>query len=95
MNRPEIADAPGLVWKSRKGGRWDARWQARTDLVRRGYGIKSASLWVGVDPNDEQKKFIAARCTELQKWMLDWGGERPPTTPATFEDGLLQTITAC
>jgi hypothetical protein len=36
---PKITDAPGLVMKPRAKG-WHARWQARTDLVKRGYQFK-------------------------------------------------------
>ena len=33
---PRIEGAPGLVWRERKK-MWVAYWQARSDLVKRGY----------------------------------------------------------
>ncbi len=33
---PKMAhEAPGLVWRERKNGRWVATWQARTDLIEK------------------------------------------------------------
>lgn len=45
---PKIDNAPGLAWKRRNVG-WEARWQARTDLVERGFPIKShgVRMWAG------------------------------------------------
>ena len=43
---PKIDNAHGLTWKSRKAG-WEARWQARTDLIERGYRPKSLRIWTG------------------------------------------------
>lgn len=92
MSRPEIADAPGLVWKPRKAG-WEARWQADAAVVRSGYSVKGVALWKGHDPNDEDRKFIARRCGELQQWMLDWKAART-VKPATY-DGMLHSLIAC
>lgn len=69
---PKVGPAPGLVWKLRKNGKWTARWQARTDLIRRGYPIRAHRLWAGVSlTGDEQAEIIRA-CNRLQSEMLEW-----------------------
>ena len=80
---PKIENAPGLTWKARKGG-WEARWQARTDLVERGYAIKSHGIWQGTEPDETEKAYIQDRCQSLQAEMLVWGrGGIPEVT--TFD----------
>ena len=69
---PKVDNAPGLTWKARKGG-WEARWQARTDLVERGYAIKSHGIWQGSEPDETEKAYIQDRCNSLQSEMLVWG----------------------
>jgi hypothetical protein len=69
---PKIEGAPGLAWKPRLAG-WEARWQARTDLVRRGYVPKSIALWKGRRPTEEEVLWIISRCQMLQDSMLAWG----------------------
>jgi len=45
MTKPvKVRSAPGLVWKKRRNGH-EARWQARTDMVAKGFQIKSMKLW--------------------------------------------------
>lgn len=72
---PRIEDAPGLVWRERKKT-WVAYWQARSDLVKRGYAPGAKKLWEGVEPDDIDKAEIASECNELQSAMLIWGRER-------------------
>jgi hypothetical protein len=70
---PRIENAPGLAWKPRKAG-WEARWQARTDLVERGYRPKSYRIWQGQDHPDEiETAYIQNQCSSLQSEMLVWG----------------------
>lgn len=69
---PRVENAPGLIWKPRKGG-WEARWQARTDLIQRGFLPKTARIWAGAEPSDAERDFIAMRCQQLQAKMLVWG----------------------
>lgn len=69
---PKIDNAPGLVWKPRMAG-WEARWQGRTDLIRRGYTPKSARLWKGAEPTEQDRLYIVSRCRALQDAMLLWG----------------------
>lgn len=67
-----IPDAPGLVWKKRKKG-IEARWQARTDIIDRGYPIKSHRLWIGdPPPSPQEREVIATHCRRLQAEMLEW-----------------------
>jgi hypothetical protein len=77
---PKMAhEAPGLVWRVRKDG-WAATWQARSDIVKRGYLPKTVALWTGADPDDKDALQIATRCQHLQSEMLMWsrGVERTP-----------------
>lgn len=70
---PVIEDAPGLVWKQRVGDQIEARWQARTDLVKRGYTPTSVRVWKGKKPGDLDRAFIQSRCRMMQDDMLLWG----------------------
>lgn len=70
-DRPHIDDAPGLVWRARKGG-WAATWQARTDIVKRGYEPPTVHLWTGDAPDDMDRQHIAMQCQRLQSEMLLW-----------------------
>lgn len=90
--QPKIENAPGLVWKPRKGG-WEARWQARTDLVRNGYKPNSARLWCGADLTDATISFIQDRCRVLQTEMLVWGRGGVPIV-GTFNGSLKSLIEA-
>lgn len=72
MNHPQIDNAPGLTWRKRAKG-WEARWQCRTDLSRRGYDIKSARIWAGEWPDDLDVALIQSECARLQTDMLIWG----------------------
>lgn len=72
IESPKIENAPGLVWRKRRKG-WEARWQCRTDLSKRGYSIKSARLWSGVWPDELDIQLIQQECVKLQGDMLIWG----------------------
>lgn len=72
-----VRSAPGLKWKKRNGGRFEARWQCRDDLVKRAdfnkFGVKSMKLWSGSsDPGLEDWDFISDTCKQLQQEMLVW-----------------------
>lgn len=69
---PKIENAPGLTWRNRKSG-WEARWQCRTDLSKRGYPTKSARLWFGTDPTETDIAYIQSECNRYQADMLIWG----------------------
>lgn len=91
---PKIENAPGLAWKPRKDG-WEARWQARTDLVKRGYPIKSQKVWAGTEAEltPGAIALIQDRCESLQGEMLLWG-RGGLVAPAGF-DGTLRSLAAC
>lgn len=72
IDQPKIVDAPGLTWRRRKNG-WEARWQARSDLVRRGYLPKSRQLWAGSQLTPADCAHITDQCQLLQAEMLVWG----------------------
>jgi len=72
---PRVEDAPGLVWRERKKT-WVAYWQARSDLVKRGYAPGAKKLWEGAELDETDKLEISSQCQELQSTMLIWGRER-------------------
>jgi hypothetical protein len=84
--------APGLVWRKRKKG-WAATWQARTDIVNRGYVPKSAFVWRGTEPTEIDAAHIANRCQQFQSEMLMWG--RGVQLPANAFRGTLRSLIQC
>jgi hypothetical protein len=91
MTKPvKVRSAPGLVWKKRSNGH-EARWQARTDMVAKGFRIKSLKLWTGAgEPTKEDWDQIADRCNELQQEMLVFSrGGLPEVGPF---DGTLRSL---
>jgi hypothetical protein len=91
---PKMAqDAPGLVWRSRKTG-WAATWQARSDLVKRGYLPKTVALWTGTEPDANDALHIATRCQHLQSEMLMWGRGVEPI-PLNAFNGTLRSLINC
>lgn len=96
MGKPErVRDAPGLIWKARAGGVWQARWQCRTDILAKGFKVKSVKLWEGTtDPDKATWDFIAETCRDLQNEMLDWSrGESPK--PIKFDGRTLSSLMDC
>lgn len=75
MSKPvKVRSAPGLVWKKRRNDTYEARWQARTDLVERGFKPKSVKLWSGAgEPTVSDWDRIADICNGLQQEMIVWG----------------------
>lgn len=79
MIKPYVADAPGLTWKRRKAG-WEARWQAQSNIIRKGWPIKSRLILRGlheplaaIDIAD-----IQSQCQLLQNEMQIFNnGEMP------------------
>lgn len=50
---PRVEDAPGLVWRERTRKKvWVAYWQARSDLVKKGYAPGAKQLWEGAELDD-------------------------------------------
>lgn len=91
---PKMAeDAPGLVWRTRAGGGWAATWQARSDIVKKGFTPKSATLWTGQEPDDTDKMHIAIQCQQKQAEMLMWS--RGVELPANSFSGTLRSLIQC
>jgi hypothetical protein len=90
---PKLAeDAPGIVWRARKKG-WAATWQARSDLVKRGYQPKTVTLWSGLEPDATDAMHIIGRCQHFQAEMLMWA--RGAELPATAFKGSLRSLIQC
>jgi len=62
---PDIKDAPGLVWRRRKDG-WMAVWQARPDLVKRGYRPKNVKLVLAKEFSQIEKVYVSDLCVFRQ-----------------------------
>lgn len=90
---PKMAhEAHGLVWRARKNG-WAATWQARSDLVKRGYLPKTVTIWSGSEPTAIDTAHIATQCQQLQAEMLLWS--RGAELPASAFKGSLQSLIQC
>ena len=92
MSPPRITDAPGHIWRKHTRG-WECRWQARTDLVERGFTPKSQQLFVGEEPNETEIAFIKDQCRRLQDEMLTFGRGGLPQMNAY--DGSLRSLINC
>jgi hypothetical protein len=86
-------EAPGLVWRPRKNG-WAATWQARSDIVKRGYLPKTVPLWTGEEPSTIEAQQIGVRCQTLQSEMLMWARGVEPVSPNAFAGSLRTLINA-
>lgn len=96
MSKPlRVQDAPGLVWKKRPGDKWEARWQCRSDILARGYIVKSVKLWTGLtEPSLEDWDFLAETCKSLQLDMISWShGDKP--RPVKFDRRTLGSLMSC
>jgi hypothetical protein len=92
MSSPRITDAPGHIWRKHTRG-WECRWQARTDLVERGFTPKSQQLFVGEEPNETEVAFIKDQCRRLQDEMLTFGRGGLPEMNAY--EGSLKSLINC
>lgn len=85
--------ATGLVWRKRARGRRAAYWQARTDLIVRGYRPKNIRLWIGKEPNEVEREWIIDRCLALHADQVFWAGGGVKGT-ATY-DGTVKSLIRC
>jgi len=92
-DKPRLENAPGLTWNRRAKG-WEARWQARTDLVKRGWKPKSLKLWVGEQLTPTLEAYIRDRCNEIQSEMRAWGRDDVSPAAAVYA-GTLASLAAC
>ena len=92
---PKIDNAPGLKWRARANGKWEARWRPRRDLVGRGYPKTLPRLWLGTvaELDDMARKWIVDRCNVMQGEMLLWGGGGLPIVGGF--DGTLRGLIVC
>lgn len=90
--KPIIDDAPGHIVR-RVGRKWEVRWQARTDLINKGFLPKSERIWIGEMPTDAERRQIADQCRRLQDEMLIYGrGGLPTASTAYTFDGSLKSL---
>lgn len=92
MKAPRIANAPGHIWRSHARG-WECRWQARTDLVQKGFEPKSKQLFVGEEPTESDIAFIQDECRRLQDEMLTFG--RGGLPEQSKYDGTIGSLIKC
>jgi hypothetical protein len=92
MKPARIPDAPGHIWRKHAQG-WECRWQARTDLIEKGFTPKSRQLYVGEAPNETEIAYIQDTCRRLQDEMLTFGRGGLPTVNAF--DGTLRSLINC
>jgi hypothetical protein len=87
--KPKIENTPGIIWRPYKDDRWEARWLARTDIVKRGFRPKSIRVWLG-SLDDMPVGYIQDRANSLQAEMLVWG--RGGIAPMGAYDGTVRAL---
>lgn len=85
MSKPKFPNAPGVVVRARLDGTWVVFWQARTDLVERGFRPKLVNLWRGIEPSAADAARIADECSRAQTEMLIWGRGGLPTEAGAYD----------
>lgn len=83
-----MTDAPGLKRKRNKDGTFREYWEARADLVKRGYRPSSVRLHYPV--TSEGRIQLASRCQILQAEMLAWASRGDHATPSY--DGTFKSL---
>lgn len=94
-DRPIVENAPGVIWIPLKDG-WAVRWQARSDLVKRGYEPKSRHLCkvtASKPLGPGTVLFIQDLCNIYQNDMLKWSRGGVPV--ANSFDGTLRHLIDC
>lgn len=90
---PKIENTPGLAWRRTATGKWEGRWRARQDLIKKGYRPRLIRLYLGEWPTPADEQYIRTRCKRLQGEMLIWGRGGIPTM-TTF-NGTLASLIGC
>lgn len=90
---PKFDNAPGLVIRPRKDGTFVAFWQARSDLVKRGFRPPMIPLWRGLEPSRADRSYVSDQCVMAQNEMLVWG--RGGVPEITKYDGTVRSLIAC
>jgi hypothetical protein len=77
MDKPHIADAPGLAWRPRSNG-WAAVWLARQDIAKKGFKPSTRQIVVLTEPPTEaQETAVRAACVKFQEEMYEFGNAQP------------------
>lgn len=82
-------DAPGYKCKPNRDGTWREGWEARHDLVKRGYSPSWVRLFYPDTP--EGRGQLSARCLDLQGQMLAWAVNQG-AYPASGYDGTVASL---
>ena len=88
---PKVDSAPGLTWRELKTG-WEARWQARSDIAKKGFKPTVQRIWFGDNPTPTECLWIATRCQALQSEMLVWSRGGLPPAPEKKPTSLTELI---
>lgn len=83
-----MTETPGLKRKKNKDGTFREYWEARADLVKRGFRPSSIRLHYPDTP--EGRTQLAARCQILQAETLDWATREGRTAPGY--DGTIKSL---
>lgn len=77
LEAPFVGEAPGIVWKERRNGVWEARWKASPNALEQGWKLKSMKIWSGYksDLTAGDKDFVVDTTLSLQtehdRWLHD------------------------
>lgn len=92
-DKPQLENAPGHVLRECNDG-WTVFWQARTNLVRRGFRpARQRITMIGAELTDAERALISDRCNGLQDEMLVWGRGGLPANPVF--DGTIGSLIRC
>lgn len=83
-----MTDTPGLKRKKNKDGTYREYWEARADLVKRGY--RPSSIRLHYPETSDGRTQLAARCQILQAEMLAWASREGKAAPGY--EGTLKSL---
>lgn len=93
-DRPKFENAPGINVRPRQDGSFVAFWQARADIVKRGFRPPLVPLWKGLEPSDTDREMVSDQCEMMQAEMLTWSRGGIPEIPSAF-DGTVESLVSC
>jgi hypothetical protein len=82
-------NAPGYKCKANRDGTWREGWEARHDLVKRGYRPSWVRLFYPDTPDGRQQ--LSVRCKDLQGQMLAWAANGE-ALPKRGYDGTVRSL---
>lgn len=89
MKPSRPTDAPGYKCKANRDGSWREGWEARHDLVKRGYEPSWVRLHCPDTPDGRAQ--LAALCKSLQSQMLSWSANEGKFQKAGY-DGTVASL---